>query len=418
MVIRLTLAIAALLLASCASTLPARIESITRAPSLEHALWGIDVEDEDGRVVYAKNAGVLMIPASNRKLFSAATAAECLGFDHRFATELWLDGEDLILRGGGDPSLGGRYYPSSGHALMPLVDAVHAHGLTHVRDVIADVSLFDRQTIPPSWKVGNLSESYSAPVDALAYGENDIEGAAITDPALHAARALRDLLTLDGVAVEGDVRLQVHPERSEGSPVTPRTSVNGSSGAVPPEILRFARDRVERLAVVESPPLWMLLTTMLKNSQNLYAEMLFKGVTAGEPASYASSHERELRFANELGIDSGSLHFVDGSGLSPEDLVTPAALVKLLRWMNVRERRGVWWLVLAAPNQEGTLHRRLIELESRMRGKTGTLSEVNALSGIVSMPGGRYRYFSIIVDHHNSDDATKAIDAVVRAISE
>src|SRR3954449_4349075 len=143
----------------------------------------------------------------------------------------------------------------------------------------------------------------------------------------------------------------------------------------------------------DSPPLSLFLTTMLKNSQNLYAEILFRD---------AGGADAERRFVNEIGIDPNDIRFVDGSGLSPDDLVAPAAVVQLLRWMNAPPRRGAWWLLLATPNEEGTLHHRLVELEPRLRGKTGTLEGVSALSGIIAMPRGGYRYFSIIVDHNTT----------------
>jgi D-alanyl-D-alanine carboxypeptidase len=69
---------ALLLLAGCATTttqppLAQKIDALTA--KLGHSLWGIDVEDEDGHRLYARNATQLFIPASNRKLFSGATAA-------------------------------------------------------------------------------------------------------------------------------------------------------------------------------------------------------------------------------------------------------------------------------------------------------------------------------------------------------
>jgi D-alanyl-D-alanine carboxypeptidase/D-alanyl-D-alanine-endopeptidase (penicillin-binding protein 4) len=175
----------------------------------------------------------------------------------------------------------------------------------------------------------------------------------------------------------------------------------------------------ERIAGIESPPLDVLLAVMLKASQNLYAEMLLKDAGGG---TYSAGLDLEKRFAvDEAGIDAHSLRFVDGSGLSPDDLVTPAAVVKLLRWMNEPARRGMWWALLAAPGEkEGTLRRRLIELAPRLRAKTGTINSVNALSGIIAGTHGGYRYFSIIVDHHIAEggEATKAIDAIVRSIAE
>jgi D-alanyl-D-alanine carboxypeptidase/D-alanyl-D-alanine-endopeptidase (penicillin-binding protein 4) len=178
--------------------------------------------------------------------------------------------------------------------------------------------------------------------------------------------------------------------------------------------VRFGIAKGERLAAVDSPPLSQLLTTMLKNSQNLYAEMLFKAAGGG---TYGGALDLERRFVNEIGIDPNDLRFVDGSGLSPDDLLAPAAVVKLLRWMNAPARRGMWWLLLATPNEEGTLHHRLTELEPRLRGKTGTLEGVSALSGIVAMPRGGYRYFSIIVDHNTTANVNDTIDAIARAIA-
>ncbi len=161
-----------------------------------------------------------------------------------------------------------------------------------------------------------------------------------------------------------------------------------------------------------------LLMSVLKNSQNLYAEMLFK--RSSPSGSYDESEELERRFATtEAGVSSDEMRLVDGCGLSPDDLVTPAALVQVLRWMNAPERRGTWWMILAQPGNEGTLHNRLTNLSARLRGKTGTINGVNALSGIVAGEKGGYRYFSILVNHHIADsgDAMRTIDKIAQEIA-
>jgi D-alanyl-D-alanine carboxypeptidase/D-alanyl-D-alanine-endopeptidase (penicillin-binding protein 4) len=195
-----------------------------------------------------------------------------------------------------------------------------------------------------------------------------------------------------------------------GIRVTGKTTVN----AMP-------RTWQERIAVIESPPLWQLLSVVLKPSQNLYAEMVFKGLSAGaQPGSYEVSEDIERRFlTTEVGVPNSDFRFVDGCGLSPDDLVTPRALVTLLRWMNDPSRRAVWRMMLARPGDEGTLRRRLLPFANRMRGKTGSISGVNALSGILNMPDGGHRYFSIIINHNagDSSDALKAIDAIVAEIA-
>ncbi len=431
----LSLSFALLLSGACATTSPlaSRIDRATSAPALQHAIWGIDVQDDSGRVLYHRNAHTLLIPASNRKLFATSTALDCWGVDHQFPTELWLDGDNVVIRGSGDPSLAGGF--------APFIDALRARAIDSVNDVIADVSAFDRETIPGGWEVEDVGTDYGAPVDALAYYENvvdvtvlhceqpqvltdppfvsatanvscgsgepavrsdatnalTIEGPvsssefealpSIADPALYAAQAFRDALLRAGIAVRGTVRVNTTPQPWP-----------------------------ERLAIIESPPLSALLATTLKISQNLYAEMLFKS-TAG---TYAGAEDLERAFLTSIGIDGSEFHFADGCGLSPKDLVTPSAIVTLLRWMNQPWHRGLFWAVLATPGEEGTLHRRLLPLAARLRGKTGSIGGANALSGIVAGTHGGYRYFSIILNHHTAGSraAIHAIDEIAEAIAD
>jgi D-alanyl-D-alanine carboxypeptidase/D-alanyl-D-alanine-endopeptidase (penicillin-binding protein 4) len=449
--LRRAFVVIAFLCASCATapspqSISQRIDAITSKPSLVGAIWGIDVVDDRGNTIYARNEQTLLIPASNRKLFASATVASCEGLDRRIATELWRDGSDVVIRGGGDPSLGGRWAFDRDAVFAPFVSALRDRGITEVGNVIADASLFDRTTIPGSWKVGNLGSDYATPVDALAYNENAIgvvadhcaspvittdpafvpasasvvcgpdslmirsgdnnavsivgtmpehiqSLAGIGDPALYAAQALLDALQHAGISVRGKAIVNTAP-----------------------------RTWSERLAVIKSPPLWQLLSTVLKPSQNLYAEMLFKGLSANaaQPASYEGSEDIERRFlTTEVGIGASDFRFVDGCGLSPDDLVAPRAIVTLLRWMNDPVRRGVWSMMLAQPGEEGTLRRRLLPFASRMRGKTGSINGVNALSGILDGPHGTHRYFTIIINHHTAatSDALHAIDAIVNEIA-
>jgi D-alanyl-D-alanine carboxypeptidase/D-alanyl-D-alanine-endopeptidase (penicillin-binding protein 4) len=419
------------------------------------------VEDDAGRVLYERNRHTMLMTASNRKLFAAAAIAGCNGLEASIPTELWIDGAvvdgmlrgDVIVKGYGDPSLAGRYYEAGRDlAVNSLVEALRARGISHITgDVIADVSSFDRTTWPGSWQSGNLGADYAAPVDALAWNENVVgvkvddpgcrgpiartdpdfvpistnircgaegetllratpdnqvivEGAlgpasaphfddllAVADPALYAAQAFRDSLLRRGLTVDGMARVNTAP-----------------------------RVWGQKVSAHESPPLFAIISTMLQASQNLYAEMLLKRLALGDtPASYRAATAVERTFlTNEVGLDAASFSFADGSGLSSWDLATPDAIVHLLRWMNQRERRHVWWMMFAVPGEPGTLRKRLLELSPRLRGKTGTIHGVSALSGMVTMPDGGVRYFTIVVNHHTGEaSATKAIDAIARAIA-
>ncbi|HYH07496.1 MAG TPA: D-alanyl-D-alanine carboxypeptidase [Thermoanaerobaculia bacterium] len=379
------------LLTACATTTPRPhpIDTLLSEPPFDRAFWSVHIEDDSGRVLYSRNADKLTIPASNRKLFASAAIVDCLGSDSQLTTEIWRDGEDLILVGDGDPSLGSWRYERSDD-FDRVAASLRERGFTRVRDVVADVSLFDRHLIPGSWKHGNLGADYAAPIDALAWGESEIPtNRAVPDPALHAATALRDALFARGIEVTG----------------TPRVNTERRAWG-------------ERLLALPSPFIAHLLHAVLKNSHNLYAEMLLKRIGDG---SYDTAFAMERAFLlRETRIDANAFQFADGSGLSPDDFVTPEATIRILRWMNDPSRRATWWPILAQPNNEGTLRRRLIPLEARFRGKTGTINGVNALSGIIAMPDGSYRYFCAVANHHigESSVANRIIDAMVAYAAE
>jgi D-alanyl-D-alanine carboxypeptidase/D-alanyl-D-alanine-endopeptidase (penicillin-binding protein 4) len=377
------------------ATVAEAVAQATSAPPFDTAIWFVLIEDEDGNVVHELNATKLAIPASVRKLFSAATAAECLALDREIETELWVSGEDVVIRGGGDPSFGSeRYYLPEESALEPFVRKLRERGVVRVRDVIGDVSLFDRVTIPFQWKVGNIVGSAAAPVDAIVWSENDIESYAVASAGHFAALAFRDALMAAGIEVTGEIRLQTEPAQWENL-----------------------------VAVHRSPMVFELLATMLKPSHNLFAETLYKlsGAT-GEPASYDAARDRERRFlTNDVGIAESSFRFVDGSGLAPDDLVTPHAVVRMLRWMNDPRRRAIYWNLLAVPGErEGTLRSRLVPLADRLRAKTGTVAGVSSLAGIIRGRQGGHRYFAVMVNHHigSSGAASRLIDAIVEAAAD
>jgi D-alanyl-D-alanine carboxypeptidase/D-alanyl-D-alanine-endopeptidase (penicillin-binding protein 4) len=385
-------AVSLLLLTACATTAPpsrwSSLDAATAQPPFQRAIWAILVEDDAGRVLFERNADALMIPASNRKLFASAFIAECAGASATLHTQVFRDGEDLVLRGDGDPSLGSWRYERQDD-FDQLAQQLRGRGVARVRDVVADVSMFDRITIPGGWKSGNIGSDYAAPVDALAWNENALPGdRAVDDAALHAARQLREALILRGIEVTGAARVNV------ATPVGQ-----------------------EKLADLPSPFVGELLRTVLKNSHNLYAEMLLKRAGGGTYDN-AFALERSFLIA-EPKLPGDTFRFVDGSGLAPDDLMTARSAIRLLRWMNEPVRRTFWWDTLAQPNQLGTLRRRIVTLEHTMRGKTGTINGVNALSGILAMPDGRYRYFSIVVNHHTGEgaDALRIIDGMVTEIA-
>src|ERR1041385_830753 len=425
-----------LLLAGCAtapSPLALKIDALPNR--LPHAVWGIAVEYDAGRRLYEKNARTLVVPASNRKLFSGATAASCFGFEQQLSTDFFLDGADLVIRGGGDPSFGGRWTFDRDALFDPVVKALRARGVAAIGDVVADASAFDRITIPPQWEIEDVGTSYGTPIDALAYNENVVGISTAgcghpvdTDPLFVTAtlNCSQDDVTIrsdanNTIAISGAVPSPFHSLNSIADPALYAAQALASAlrhAGISVRGVRAGRSAsTNKIASMLSPPMWQLLSVEMKPSQNLYAEMLYKDAGGGK---YADAPEAERRFlTKEAGVDPAEFRFVDGSGVSATNFVAAEAAIKVLRWMNDPARRAAWWLILATPGEEGTLHRRLVELAPRLRGKTGTLTGVSSLSGIVTGAGGGTRYFSIIVNHYaaGSGEAERVLDAIAREIA-
>jgi len=229
----------------------------------------------------------------------------------------------------------------------------------------------------------------------------DTETVGVDDPALYAAKAFRDALLRRGIAVTGEARA-IHL-----FPTQIADLLNGPAPDPEPGVELARRD---------SAPLLEDLRITAKVSQNLHAEMALRAVARAR--RHIGSREAGLaegqQFLDELGIGRSSYNFADGSGLSRLDLVSPAAVVRLLEHMYRPSTRDAWVSLLPVAGRDGTLHTRFAgtAAEGRIFAKTGTLSHVAALSGYARRKNGQMLAFSILVNNYNGSpaDLLAAID--------
>jgi D-alanyl-D-alanine carboxypeptidase/D-alanyl-D-alanine-endopeptidase (penicillin-binding protein 4) len=231
----------------------------------------------------------------------------------------------------------------------------------------------------------------------------DTEVVGIDDPALYAAMAFRDALARRGIAIRGEARaVHLYPSQVSGLQ-------NGPAPEPQPGVELARRD---------SAPLLEDLRITDKVSQNLHAEMALRAVAKARRhiGSREAGLAEEQAFLDEAGIDRASYTFADGSGLSRLDLVTPAAVVRLLRHMYHSAARDAWVSLLPVAGQDGTLHARFADtpVAGRIFAKTGSLSHVSALSGYARRSNGEMLAFSILVNNYNGPgaDVRAAIDRV------
>jgi serine-type D-Ala-D-Ala carboxypeptidase/endopeptidase (penicillin-binding protein 4) len=452
-------------------------EALEASPAARTAFWGIVVADQgSGKVLFELNANHFFVPASNTKLFTTALALARLGPDYRFRTTVRLDRSGSIrLIGGGDPNLSNRAIPyrmglADGDplaALEDLADQVVAHGLRSVSgDVIGDDSAYVWQPFPNGWAADDAIWDYGAPASALTVNDNafsitvlggardgdpasialspavgfyqidnrvrtekgaegkitidrepgsrqlrvwgsvppgitSAEILGIDDPALYAARAFFDALVRRGVNITG------RPLAHHLFPNQVRELKNGEPAA-PAE--------GTELAARTSAPLVEDLRITDKVSQNLHAELLLRAVASQRRriGSREAGLEEMKAFLAGIGIDAGSYHFQDGSGLSRLNLVTPRTIVKLLDHMYGTPQ---WVSLLPVGGEDGTLSLRFGDTPAagRIHAKTGTLSHVSALSGYADRRSGGVRVFSILINNYNRSDSAE-IRAVVDRI--
>jgi D-alanyl-D-alanine carboxypeptidase/D-alanyl-D-alanine-endopeptidase (penicillin-binding protein 4) len=456
--------------------LRADIDALLDDPSLEGGASGVTVTDPGtGEVLYSRDGGERLVPASNMKLFTAAAALDVLGADHTFSTEVVAEGhghrrsvQDLYLVGGGDPTL-------SADDLDALAADVAASGVrTVLGDVRADDTWFDSERLVDDWWPEDEPYAYSAQISALtvAHGERYDTGVTevVVAPGAAGEPAVVDLGAAEGYA-ELDNRAVTGPAGGTGSVVVDRPvgtntiTVTGTipAGAAPVTALRtvdepaglaghlFTR-ALERHGVTveggvgfgeapergrrgarlvaghESPELGEILVPFMKFSNNAHAEMLVKSIgreVAGE-GSWDAGLAGVERSLSGLGVDTSDLVLNDGSGLSRGNLVTADTVADLLVSTRDASWYGVWEDSLPVagvsdPFTGGTLRYRMggTAAAGAVLAKTGTMTGISALSGYVDgRGGGDGLVFSIVNNGYSGPAPTPVQDAIAVRLAE
>ena len=467
--------------------LQTRINEHLGQPRFASALWGVKIVSLDsGNTLFEHNAGKRFKPASNAKLFTGALALDRLGPDYRIKTSLYAvarpdpDGTlhgDLIAYGRGDPSLAARFNNNDyGKSLEPFVAALASAGVKRIEgDLIGDESYFRGPPFGSSWTWDDLQNYYGAEVSALTQEDNVVDlvfkpGAKTGAPCLIVVRPETAFLTFINRTKTtdpggqraitlyrplGENVVYVSGQLPFGTNYTDAVSVHNPalwfvtrlkqtleqrsvtvSGK--PRAMNWLDREVNPLDVTklleigsaESRPLSEIVGKMLKPSQNLYAQLLLLqvGARSQKPEDRNQTTEdagiAELqRFAAEAGIQGGELLFDEGSGLSRRALVTPNAIVGLLKFMGRHRHVGTYREALPIAGVDGTLRNRMkgTAAEHSVRAKTGTIGNVNTLSGYVTTAAGERLAFSLMLNDYDADgkhSVTHDIDLIAVMLAE
>lgn len=230
---------------------------------------------------------------------------------------------------------------------------------------------------------------------------------AIHDPALFAATLLKEALARRGIRVSGKVR-----------------RMDSVARLTQP----FAPERMQVVAKIVSQPLSEMLKVVNKPSQNLHTELLLRQLGAlrgvgpelddyGRPVpDDARGNEVRRQFLERAGVDLKGLNLRDGSGLARQDLVTPKATTELLEFMLAHPHARIFRDSLPVAGVDGTLERRMRDTPAagNVRAKTGSLSNVNTLSGYLTTKRGDLIVFSMMGNNYTGSgrDVTLVFDQI------
>lgn len=368
--------------------LRAQLEAVLAAPDLASSQACLTVTDPDGLPVFAYRGGARLVPASTMKVLTGATVLSRMGPDTRYRTEVRAVGgpalsvAQLWLVGSGDPLLatadfaavaGWMETPRPFTSMEELADRVVAAGIRSVGRVVGDESRYDTQRYIPSWKVEYATNPEVGPQSALAVNGGFVQwrprAIPADAPALHAAGVLAGLLRARGVSVGAT---------AQGAAPTGATVV----------------------AAVESLPMTEVVAVVMRDSDNLGAELLVKelGARFGSGGTTAAGLAVVRDEVDRLGPGLAAGYVgVDGSGLDRSNRLSCDILHAVL------SRSGDGGPIeggMAEAGRSGTLLRRFLGTEAagRVRAKTGSLDEVIGLAGWATGRDGRDLEFALIAN--------------------
>ena len=422
---------------------------------LQPGIWGVVVKSlPHGDTLYAANARKLLLPSSNMKILTLAAAADRLGWDYAYETQVRavgpisagvLDG-DLIVVGSGDPSID-NWDGIASRLFEGWADGLKAAGIHAVTGrIIGDDNAFDDETLGAGWAWDDLDRSYATGAGALQFNENTAQatigpGAAVGDDATiaitppGAALIVRNFVktgargtsaTLASERLPGSTTLDIHGSIPIGArPIVRNESVTNPTLYFVNELrAALVADGIEvrgpavdiddiarppasaqgaTIVSYRSPPLATLATTMMKLSQNLYAETLLKTIGRSAGTATAAGGIAAVRAVmTEWGVPANGYSQVDGSGLSRYDYVTPETLVAVLEHVDRDPRlKEPFRATLPVAGRDGTLENRMrgTAAAGNARAKTGSLTNARSISGYVSSADGEPLVFSIIANN-------------------
>jgi D-alanyl-D-alanine carboxypeptidase/D-alanyl-D-alanine-endopeptidase (penicillin-binding protein 4) len=341
---------------------------------------------QTGEQLWQHRDDVPLLPASTNKTLTTAAALLVLNRDERITTTVVAADQTrqpgvVVLVGGGDPILsaapaGQETWYRGAARISDLADQVRKSGITTTA-VQVDDSLYSGIDFAPGWDPadidgGDIAPMQSVMIDAGRIQPTTVDSARSRTPALDAGRALASALGVD-------------PAKVTMAPGPPTG---------------------RQLAAVQGAPLIERLRQMMNASDNVMAEAIAREVAraTGRPMSFTGAVEAITDKLSGAGVDMTGATLFDSSGLSILDRLTAKSLDGVVQAAAGPDHPAVRPLLDLLPiaGGSGTLSDRFLGGDSKtssagwLRAKTGSLTAVNSLAGVVTDASGRVLTFAFI----------------------
>lgn len=438
-------------------------EAMMAYPKLKHAAFSFYAKDLNSGDVIADYNGQMSIPsASTMKLVTTATALEILGSGYRFKTKIMHSGVidsmgvlhgDIYLIGGGDPTLGSRYFTKHDEErvfLQEWADTLVSWGIKKVDGhVIADGSLYSYQGVPSGWVWGDMGNYYGAGPAGLTIfdnmltlhfktGEEQGDSTELTciqpyTPNISvknyvtSANSSKDNAYVYGAPwssdwfVRGSIPKQKDnfkvkaampdPELVAAIELDYMLEQNGIDILYAPLTMRelqrdsvFIKPELKELYTHKSPYLSTIINVTNQKSINLFAEHILCQISV-KKSGYGSTYNGALlcmkHWTDKIG--TSALNMTDGSGLSRSNSVSSQFLVDMLAYMHNRKNGTKLKKSMALAGKRGTMSRmcRGTAAQGRVFGKSGTMTRVKSYAGYVDSKSGKKIAYAMIINNHH-----------------
>ncbi len=420
------------------------VEDFANYENLKQASIGLLVVDlKDGREVASYQPAICRNPASVTKVITTATAMELLSDTFRFQTCVCAAGEvsdsvlygNLIIRGGGDPTLCSAYNPQNDSFYIEVANAVRLAGIRQINGaVVGDATLYREDGAPFNWLVEDVGSSYSPTPSALAAHDNLLGFALTSDSSglsVDKVRPGTQLFRPVFEATQADREMSWRFSKSDFSwnPVIRGNFPLGTCQYLKteiPEPALFVADSVRKMlqdsgVVVQNPSATARMTgrdsvhkvihthysAQLRDiervtnhkSINLYAENIFLYLSRTRDTTSQcvgwSSAGVIAKYWRGKQLESDKIFQVDGSGMSTKNAISPRFIVGVLSYMYKESAYSQqFFSTLPIAGRSGTVASFMkgTKLEGKVHAKSGSMERVQNYAGYILYQGKEYAF--------------------------